>query len=175
MNAATVDSLPGQVVTIRNKTSNATLVNISGKGKLHYVACNLLNAGGRYKIEIDGQTFYAKNAHSSVAACGYFAKEAALQINAQQGTSLTVAVALPTADNMLNLNMYSFASSPSSFIPIAELSDDVFGKPSSDIITGVFYSKKPLRFDQSLKITIEGEPNSSSGPGYNYIKYTLDD
>lgn len=170
MNADTVDRLPGQVVYIRNQTSNAVLVNVSGKGELHYVLGETMNSGSCYKIEVDGETFYARNPETSNRVCGYFAKETALYVEASQGTGLGATVFLDSAQKQMFLNLYERFTK--NYIPLGELSRDAFQTEKTNSKTAVLYTQKPLRFEQSLKITIDGY---ASEGGYNYIKYTLDD
>ena len=170
MNAATVDSLPGQVVYLNNQTSNAVLVNVTGKGELHYVLGESMNSGSCYKIELDGETFYARNPYSNNRVCGYFAKEPALYIEASQGTSLNASAFLDAARKQLSFFLYERFSR--NYIPLGELSQEAFETSKENSKTAVLYTQKPLRFEQSLKITIDG---TASEGGYNYIKYTLDD
>ena len=170
MNAATVDSLPGQVVYIGNQTSNAVLVNVSGKGELHYVLGESMNSGSCYKIEIDGETFYARNPETSKRVCGYVAKEPALYVEASQGTSMNATVFLDATQKQLPLYLYERFTK--NYIPLGELSQEAFQTEKTNSKTAVMYTQKPLRFEQSLKITINGYISEG---GYNYIKYTLDD
>ena len=170
MKADTVDSLPGQVVYISNQTSSAVLVDVSGKGELHYVLRESMNIGSCYKIEIDGETFYARNPVMDGRVCGYFAKEPALYVEANQSTSMLAFVFLDATRNRLNL--YPYERFTENFIPLGELSQEAFQTEKTNSKTAVMYTQKPLRFEKSLKITIDG--NAGEGK-YNYIKYTLDD
>lgn len=170
MNAATVDGLPGQVVYIKNKTSNTTLVNVSGKGALHYVFGEYMNSGSCYKIEIDGNTFYARNPVSVNLSCGYFAKEGVLVMTAP--SSLTnIYFSFEDQFRELKLNTYA-VNATAGVRPFAELTQEAFSASQESENTNMYYTSKPLRFEQSLKITIDGY---ASEGGYNYIKYTLDD
>ena len=173
MNAATVDSLPGQVVTITSATKNATLVDVSGKGTLHYVFCNLLNPGGWFKIEIDGRVFYAKNAGDGTDPCGYFAKDAAHSIEVTSGTSIIERVGFPSSNRILFVDLYHFNSTLTDYSPLAELAKRDIGLEAGEYVTCLYYTQKPLRFETSLKITFAGAfAEASAGI---YIKYTLDD
>ena len=173
MNAATADSLPGQVVYIRNHTSNAVLVKVSGKGALHYVLGEYMNSGSCFKIEIDGETFYARNPVNTNTCCGYFAKQGLMALTGNPSSSGTPGIYLTVLDQVRSI----WRSSPSqnalagarAFI---ELTREAFETAQTSENTNLYYTQKPLRFEQSLKITIDG---TASEGGYNYIKYTLDD
>ena len=172
MNAATVDSLPGQVVYIRNQTSNAVLVNVSGKGELHYVLGESMNSGSCYKIEIDGETFYARNPVNSNLTVGYFSKEGLLSFPGGISTSSTnVYLSFEDQVKMFYKNTYA-ANAYAGVRPFAELTRQAFEAEKEAENTNLYYTQKPLRFEQSLKITIDGTASEGS---YNYIKYTLDD
>lgn len=155
---------------IKNQTSNTVLVNVAGKGALHYVLGESMSGGSCFKIEIDGETFYARNPETSNRVCGYFAKEPALYVEASQGTGLGANVFLDAAQKQLYLNLYERFTK--NYIPLGELSQEAFQTEKTNSKTSVMYTQKPLRFKQSLKITIDG---TASEGGYNYIKYTLDD
>ena len=173
MNAATVDSLPGQVVYIRNQTSNAVLVNVTGKGELHYVLGEYMNSGSCYKIEIDGETFYARNPANGNTCCGYFAKQGVMALAGNSNASGTPGIFLTVLDQIRTI----WRNSPSQNSlagarAFAELTREAFTVSKENENTNLYYTQKPLRFEQSLKITIDG---TASEGGYNYIKYTLDD
>lgn len=174
MNADTVDSLPGQVVTLMNQTSDAVLVNVTGKGALQYALCGYLNSNGLFKIEIDGQTFYMKNTLTRAAACGFFSKDSTFVIEGFSGTSSGVRMYLPSTNVSIDIDLSYFRSS-TTYVPISELSQEVFSVNENACKTGFIFTKKPLRFEKSLKITLNGTMNISYSTGYNYIKYTLDD
>lgn len=160
------------MVYIKNQTSNAVLVNVTGKGALHYVLGESMNGGSCYKIEVDGETFYARNPISSNLEVGYFAKEGLLSFAG--GTSSSS----PNIYFLFEELVRAFYRTPSAvnayagIRPFAELTRKAFETAQTSENTNLYYTKKPLRFKQSLKITIDG---TASEGGYNYIKYTLDD
>lgn len=172
MNAAPVDNLPGQVVYIKNQTSNAVLANVSGKGALHYVLGNSMNSGSCYKIEIDGEAFYARNPVSMNLSVGYFAKEGLLDFKKDDSNNSTTAYFLveeQVTSIYVNTNTITATAGVR---PFAMLTRKAFETAQTSENTNLYYTQKPLRFKQSLKITIDG---LASEGGYNYIKYTLDD
>lgn len=170
MNADTIDSLPGQVAYIKNQTSNTTLVNVTGKGALHYVFGEYMNSGSCYKIEIDGNTFYARNPVSVNLSCGYFAKESVLVMFASTNQT-NIYFSFEDQIRLIRLSTYA-VNTTAGTRPFAELASEAFSVPQESENTNMYYTGKPLRFEQSLKITIDGY---ASEGGYNYIKYTLDD
>lgn len=172
MNAATVDKLPGQVVTITNSTSSATLVDVTGKGELHYVmGTSVGNQGGCYQIEIDGQTFYPRNVSNYHREGGYFSIEGALDVQGVTAATPAVRLYLSDAAQVLAVDQQN-ANNYSAYPSVGSLTKEAFETSKENSKVSVLYTRKPLRFEQSLKIISD---RSTPEGGYNYIKYTLDD
>lgn len=171
INADTIDRLPGQVVTIRNQSTSATLVDVTGKGELHYVLGNYVgNQGGCYQIEIDGKTFYPRNMSNSHREGGYFSIEGVLDLEGLTTLTYSARLYLSETDATVQVDFQNIGYS--SYPSIGSLTQEAFETGKEQSKTSVLYTRKPLRFEQSLKIISE---RSCSEGGYNYIKYTLDD